>query len=601
MAAVAYGEALVLPLERRTPWWGLIGGSAVTAAFAALCFGPSWPNQLVAALPVMLFSGALVAAAFVLHAEPGQAPSARALVATALLWPTYWASAWPGGPWALISLSGPPIGLVLLAWAVYRYPDPAQVGRPEMRFLGLLAGWMVAGRLALVLTSRPEWLKYDPDAWWISLHADHGWYDVLSVVAPAGDGLFVIPFLVQWFSRIQRLPGRDRRLLRPLVAAGATAALASALCPAVDLLGGSGLLDQTVYGLQGLLLLTVPIALAYAVAGRRVDTLRVAGLVDRLWRDPRPENVERAFRSVLGSDLEVGYWAPERGGYLDSGGRTVVRPGAESSGPAGTTARSEPRLVREVATPDGEPLALLLADPALARNPELLDAAVAAGVLALQNARLQVDARAQLAEVRVSRDRLVEAGVAERWELRRVLQNGAVARIQAIQERLAKLEATPGEVPPELVAVIATAREQLARARVELDEIAQGLHPRVLEELGLAAAVRRMAAEQPLPVEVELPTARLPSEAEVAAYYVISEALTNAVRHAGASGVLVHGARIGDVLEILVSDDGRGGADPAAGTGLSGLAERIGAAGGELSVVSPPGGGTTVRAEIPCG
>jgi signal transduction histidine kinase len=140
----------------------------------------------------------------------------------------------------------------------------------------------------------------------------------------------------------------------------------------------------------------------------------------------------------------------------------------------------------------------------------------------------------------------------------------------------------------------------MVEALDDLREIAQGIHPAILAEGGLGAALKALARRSALPVEVtgEL-GARFPAELEVAVYYVVSEALTNAVKHAAASAVRVSVAVAGDTLKVTVRDNGAGGADPARGSGLTGLGDRVEALGGQISVTSPPGYGTTIAASLP--
>jgi signal transduction histidine kinase len=154
----------------------------------------------------------------------------------------------------------------------------------------------------------------------------------------------------------------------------------------------------------------------------------------------------------------------------------------------------------------------------------------------------------------------------------------------------------------ELTAALGEAAQELKEALAELRELAQGLHPAILTRSGLAAAVRAAARRASVPAEVtEAPEGRLASDVEAAAYYVVSEALANAGKHASATCARVSIRRSGGVLRVQVTDDGVGGADPAAGSGLTGLADRVAALGGTLRVTSPPDAGTVVTAELPCG
>ncbi|HTE62319.1 MAG TPA: PAS domain-containing sensor histidine kinase [Solirubrobacteraceae bacterium] len=214
--------------------------------------------------------------------------------------------------------------------------------------------------------------------------------------------------------------------------------------------------------------------------------------------------------------------------------------------------------------------------------------------------RLNAELQVRLEELAASRARIVAAGDIERRRLERNLHDGAQQRLVALalslRIALAKLESDPEAAR----ATLGGASKELARALDELRELARGLHPAVLTDRGLPAAVEMLAGRAPVPVEIaEVPDERLPEAVEAAAYYLIAEALTNVAKYASASTVRVRiAARDGHLL-VEIADDGVGGADPLSGSGLRGLADRVEALGGTLKVVSPAGAGTTLRAEVP--
>ena len=251
---------------------------------------------------------------------------------------------------------------------------------------------------------------------------------------------------------------------------------------------------------------------------------------------------------------------------------------------------------------DDEHTIALLHDEALADEPELLHAVGAAARMALENERLRAEIRAQLEEVRASRQRIVEAGDAERRRVERNLHDGAQQRLLSLSLALRlTLERMGPDADPALRAELDEAAGEAATAVDELRELGRGIHPAVLTGSGLAAALEALADRSPLPVEVEIASdGRLPEPVEVTAYFVVSEALANCQRHANATAVRVSAGRSGDRLVVTVADDGVGGADAGSGSGLTGLQDRVAALGGRLTVTSPPGGGTTVTAEIPC-
>ena len=207
------------------------------------------------------------------------------------------------------------------------------------------------------------------------------------------------------------------------------------------------------------------------------------------------------------------------------------------------------------------------------------------------------DARDQLA---ASRARIIEASDAERRRLERNLHDGAQQRLVTLSLVLRLARARVGADPDEARTLLDRAAEEVRLALADLREIAHGLHPAVLAELGLGPALEAVASRAPLPVQLaRVPDGRLPEPVEVAAYYLVSEALTNVAKHAEASSAIVAVSHADDRVIVEVADDGVGGADAASGSGLRGLADRIGALDGALTVDSAPGAGTRVRAEIP--
>jgi signal transduction histidine kinase len=214
--------------------------------------------------------------------------------------------------------------------------------------------------------------------------------------------------------------------------------------------------------------------------------------------------------------------------------------------------------------------------------------------------RLNDELHARLEELAASRARIVTAGDVERRRLERNLHDGAQQRLVALSLALRLAQAKLDSDPAGARQTHAAAGEELSLALAELRELARGLHPAVLTDRGLRPAVEMLAGRAPVPVEIEeVPAERLPEPVEAAAYYLIAEALTNVAKYAAASSVRVRVVTSDATVVVEVADDGAGGADPAAGTGLRGLADRLEALGGSLDVVSPPGAGTSLRAEIP--
>ncbi|MFF5205052.1 histidine kinase [Streptosporangium sp. NPDC000396] len=218
--------------------------------------------------------------------------------------------------------------------------------------------------------------------------------------------------------------------------------------------------------------------------------------------------------------------------------------------------------------------------------------AMARGVLASRDMELN--------EVRRSRARLVDAFEMERRRIERDLHDGAQQRLVALSMRLglARLDLPPGSPAGEQ---LAQAHQEAKRALSELRDLIRGVHSQVLTDRGLPAAVREAAGRSPIPVDADIALDdRLPSAVEVAAFYVVSEALANIARHSGANRASVRGQVTGRTLLLEIRDDGVGGADPSKGTGLTGLSDRLTVVDGRMSLSSPAGGPTVMRVEIPC-
>jgi signal transduction histidine kinase len=284
----------------------------------------------------------------------------------------------------------------------------------------------------------------------------------------------------------------------------------------------------------------------------------------------------------------LAYWLPEFDSYADIDGRQLEL-------------EDEPGRATTPISRDGVPSALLLHDAALLDEPRLLASVAAAIAMTIQNSQLQVELKARLQELRGSRIRILQAEQAERRRLERDLHDGAQQRLIALSIELGELEdRLDGQA--EFRDRIEEARQEVTASLAELRDLARGIHPAAVSDHGLAVALESLATRAPIPVQViGAPTGRLPEHVELAAFFIVSEALTNVAKHAKASSAVVELDKTVDLLVVEVRDDGVGGAGADAGTGLRGMADRVEALGGRLRVWSPKGQGTRIRAEIPCG
>ena len=310
--------------------------------------------------------------------------------------------------------------------------------------------------------------------------------------------------------------------------------------------------------------------------GRRAEATMTSVVVDLGESTETGTLRDRLARTLADPLLDIGFWIPSRGEYVDEGGRILELPTADSL-----------RAVH-VIEDAGEPLAALVHDPAAIVEPALLAGIDAVVSLRVANARLQADVRARSKEVSESRRRLLETADRQRAQLAVELRRGAAQRLMEIRALL-------DDGGPTLAAAAAAA----AAAGTQLDELARGIHPSTLTEHGIAAALHELADRAPIPVEIICTGERWPGAVEAAAYFICSEALTNVAKYAGAGRAIIEATADDDVLRIVVADDGVGGANPAAGSGLRGMRDRAEALGGSLTITSPAAGGTRVSAWLP--
>jgi signal transduction histidine kinase len=416
--------------------------------------------------------------------------------------------------------------------------------------------------------------------------------DVFDYTATFIAVVVLVSTLVLLVRKRQAATPPQRRALAPMLWTGLALVALLGIAFLVDVLGLPGRIGD-VAGLLALVAFAIlPFAfLAGLVRSRYSRAGAVGELIERLNNPEADRSLGLALADALGDrSLKLVYWRPSAGHYVTYDGRPVELPEPGSG-----------RAVTEVER-EGIRVGAIIHDASLADEPGLVRAVAASAALALENERLEAELRARLDELQTSRSRLVEVSMFERRRLERDLHDGAQQRLVALslQLGLAKRRLEEGQ-DVAAGAMLDAARDELARALEELRELARGIHPAVLTDRGLEPALEALAERAPLPVSLDqMPAERLPAPVEAAAYFVVAEALTNVVKYAGASTAAVRIRRNGSYAVVEVRDDGVGGADPTIGTGLRGLADRLAALDGRLEVHSPPGEGTTVRAEVPC-
>ncbi|GAA1616427.1 sensor histidine kinase [Catellatospora bangladeshensis] len=482
----------------------------------------------------------------------------------------------------------------LTVWLQYAIAGHVLLGYPSGRLNGRLERILVRAAftlalaggvvLLLTLTSDPatcaQWCMHSP----VQLVADRQLYVSIRAAVLAGWLVLAVVTLIVLARRLARSSRRQRRVFGFVAAALGLSVVLFAAFTATVAAGGAGTATAAIlqYGHHWAGVAALPVPFFAGLMRERLAFASVGTLVARL-EHVSAASVETALGQTL-RDPHLRVAFPASGGWVDVSGRPYRPP---DDGSQTLTRLGEP------------PIAVLVHDPALAEETHLLQAAGAAARLALDNARLHAELRARLAEVRASRQRIAAATDAERQRLERDLHDGAQQRFLGVGMGLSVLRNRTADHPDrELIDELS---RELRAAIGDLRDVANGIRPAVLTDQGLASALADLARRSPAPVtlDVRVPD-RLDAIVEATAYYLVSEALQNVAKHAGAATTRVRAVVQAGHLVIEVGDDGPGGASPQRGSGLRGLADRVDAVGGRLHLDSPPGGGTTLRAELPC-
>jgi signal transduction histidine kinase len=416
--------------------------------------------------------------------------------------------------------------------------------------------------------------------------------DVVSLGVNVIGLLLVVLTLVNLVRRWRRASAPERRLYGPIYGAGVVLMITLIATLLLQSTSKGGEAEGVTVTLSMLPLALMPyLFLASFVRARMFQTGAMGELIARLGEAPHPGELRDSLAKGLGDpSLELVYWLPDDKRFVDADGHRFDLP-EEGSGRAVTKVERE-----------GDCVAAIVYDAALRDARDHVRAVGAAAALALKNERLDAELRAKVGELRSSRERMLRIGLEERRRLERDLHDGAQQRLVSMALNLRIARDKLRDEPDAAEGLLEGASHELDAALAELRELARGIHPAVLSDRGLDTALETLARRAPVPVEVAaLPGERLPEAVELAAYYVVSEALTNVAKYAEASHAVVDIGRDNGRLVVEVSDDGVGGADPEQGTGLRGLADRLAVIEGRLEVDSERGRGTTITARIPCG
>ena len=490
---------------------------------------------------------------------------------------------------APIGLVGTTVSDVLLGYLILSFPFGTLRSRFDRLFLA------VAG-IALMSTNALSFAAFDPRSYGgdydnpyliirdPAFSSAAQWIAVLTSIA------VLLGFLAVFAVRWAHASGPARRTMSPVLIPSSALMVAIMTAIILNNVGAPPEIQLASGVTQALARALIPVGFLVGLLRTRMARSAIADLVVELGETPAPARLRGALANALGDPgLTVAYWSPGDGAYLEADGSSFVEP-TEASGRAVTY------LER-----DGQPIAAIVHDAILLNDPGLVASVASAMRLSVENERLTAEVEAQLGEVRESRARIVAAGDAERKRVERDLHDGAQQRLVSLTLALRLARMKLGEDgDPAVRDSLDQAADEARSALSELRELARGIHPQILTEAGLGSAIQSIADRSAIPVTVEGATEeRFDPAVEGTAYFVASEALANVAKYSNARRAIVRIGSGDGGLTIEVSDDGVGGADPARGSGLRGLVDRLAVVDGTLEVVSPAGGGTRVLARIP--
>ncbi|GAA0556656.1 hypothetical protein GCM10010172_44510 [Paractinoplanes ferrugineus] len=579
-----------LPVPGRLPVRVVALVSLLAATTAVLSWIPMWSQDFALGTIYVFVVTSFAASGVFLLSDRSTGRTGWAMIVAAFCYEASWWWTWPPeweiGPVALISFLFGYWWFAVGGLALLRYPEPVLSRRYERWYFSSFAIWVVGVKLFIAAVSRPGWAGWNPDAWWLTVAPNRRLFDTASAIFKIGIIVLALGLIVLLLLKIRRSRGLERADSLPATAAGIAIGFLGSFYIAAQLLHLSKPVTDALRTITALTALIAPIAFVISLMQRRLARSSVADLVVRLADCASLKDVQSALREVLGDPTMVLAVPAGPSRYVSCEGYPLTD---------GEMARWR------VSMPSGtgRSIALLLVDPALHRRSDLVRSAAVAGGLVLENGLLRDDLATQLEQVQASRRRIAEAGLAERRRIERNLHDGAQQLLLRVMSSLslARHRAQRGRDPSD---ALATAGSDLDEALAELRNLARGIHPAVLGEMGLRPALEGVADRLNIPVAVDVGAERLPDPVEETLYFVICELLTNVIRHAAASRAEVRVTLHDGTAVARVTDDGRGGAGFRGGSGLAGLRDRVESLRGDMTIATG-GNGTTVTVVVPCG
>lgn len=470
-----------------------------------------------------------------------------------------------------------------ISWGILRYGRVRLETRSERLFIPFCAIFIAGSCAILATVSFPEWLAYPTNSYWLTIWPSEMLSTVFNLGACAGYAFIAIYFCVLSFRKLHSTAHFRRGILRPLVWCGSGwAAVATTVTIVMSLAPASDISAHATYDIIGILSFSLTAALVVAIARQQ---LMGSSFVNRLPAIRTPESVAKYVREILQDPTaELLFWSPAVDSLIDANGRRRV---------LAHEARNE-RFLKWVHGDAGERVALLTCHRLLGQDPAALEEFTrVVGILA-ENAQLHAVLRMQLAQLTALRTAEQLALIRAREEFHRDLHDGLQQTIAAAR---LDLDGVRDAVVDECIA-LADLDEKLQVALEQVQSLKSGQRPPELS-FGLKAALDRTISQLRLQAHLDVPDIDL-GIMTMPVYYIICESLTNIHKHAEAGELTISVSSDGRTIDVLVQDDGRGGAIPRVGGGLAGVKKRVSELGGQLSLDSPIGGGTTVRASVPC-
>lgn len=555
---------------------------ASTAAIAS--WWPFWRDEAPTGLLNLLVAVTFAATAAVLSADREQRGTARAIALAATFYLTSWWWAWPAqwqaGPLPLVSFVTGYLWFAFGGLALIRYPEAQLARRYERWFFVILAGWICGVKLLLAVVSWPTWAGYADVAWWPTLLPQRVVFDTGTAVFNAGLVVLTLGLILLLLVKLRRVRGLELVDAAP----AAFAAAAVAVCGVVYLTARIAALPTAVQDqlriVTAVAALSTPLAFLVAVLRRQLVKNAAVTFVSRITRTSTTCDIEHELQRVLRDPtLRLWLWRPALHAYTDTAGAP--------SEPAST----DDQVLVTISSTEDTPLAMFAMSQSVQRHHDLVESVTHA-------VGLELERQTKLEEVLASRTRINEAELAARRGIARDLHDGAQQVLLTARLRLAVARRRAADDADTRDAIDSVGTE-VDSALAVIRDLAAGNNPSLLRQ-GLAEALPELVRDLGIPVELHVTRARFETSIERNIWFLVSEAITNMRKHAGAHALTITVAQHAEQVVVRVSDDGRGGAQAHHGTGLAGMADRVHTLGGRMHLDSPVGGGTRIEVVLPC-